>query len=139
MQVKQIKDPIYGYVAIPTTYFADIIDTNVFQRLRNIIQTSYSPLYPSAIHNRFIHSIGVFHLGEIASDTILKNSLIERIFENVEQAKKLMDIFKLACLLHDVGHSPFSHTGENYFLENNGEKNRRYSNLHDLLSRAVLL
>ncbi len=137
MQVKQIKDPIYGYVAIPTTYFANIIDTNVFQRLRNIIQTSYSPLYPSAIHNRFIHSIGVFHLGEIASDAILKNSLIERIFENVEQAKKLMDIFKLACLLHDVGHAPFSHTGENYFLENNGEKNRRYSNLHDLLSRAV--
>ena len=137
MQVKQIKDPIYGYVAIPTTYFANIIDTNVFQRLRNIIQTSYSPLYPSAIHNRFIHSIGVFHLGEIASDTILKNPSIEGIFNNGNQAKKVMDIFKLACLLHDVGHAPFSHTGENYFLDNSGEKNRRYYNLHNLLSDAV--
>ena len=54
---KIIKDPIYGYVEIPIEYVSDIIDTAVFQRLRRIVQTSYSPLYSSAVHNRFVHSI----------------------------------------------------------------------------------
>ena len=35
--------------------------------LIEILQTSYSPLYSSAIHNCFVHSIGVFHLGSIAA------------------------------------------------------------------------
>ena len=48
-----------------------IIDTAGFQRLRRIIQTSYSPLYSSAVHNRFVHSMGVFHLGEIVSTQVI--------------------------------------------------------------------
>lgn len=55
---KRLKDPIYGYIEIPLQYMNNIIDTSVFQRLRRIIQTSYSPLYSSAVHNRFVHSIG---------------------------------------------------------------------------------
>lgn len=61
--MKQIKDPIYGYVDIDDIYI-QLINTPEFQRLRNIVQTSYQALYPSALHNRFVHSIGVFHLGE---------------------------------------------------------------------------
>lgn len=57
---KIFKDPIYGYVEIPTDYIKGIVDTPEFQRLRRINQTSYSPLYSSAIHNRFVHSVGVF-------------------------------------------------------------------------------
>ena len=56
--VKRIKDPIYGYIEIPD-FVQKIIDTSVFQRLRDIVQTSYMSLYPSATHNRFAHSIGV--------------------------------------------------------------------------------
>lgn len=63
--MKQIKDPIYGYINIDDDYIT-IIDTSEYQRLRNVIQTSYQALYPSALHNRFTHSIGVFHLGEKA-------------------------------------------------------------------------
>lgn len=59
---KRVKDPIYGYIKIPVTYMANIVDTAVFQRLRRIIQTSYSPLYSSAVHNRFVHSMGVFYI-----------------------------------------------------------------------------
>ncbi len=65
-ECKRLKDPIYGYINIPKVYMNGIIDTASFQRLRRIIQTSYSPLYSSAVHNRFVHSMGVFHLGEIA-------------------------------------------------------------------------
>ncbi len=62
---KRIKDPIYGYIKIPVIYMTNIVDTAVFQRLRRVIQTSYSPLYSSAVHNRFVHSMGVFYLGEL--------------------------------------------------------------------------
>lgn len=45
----------------------------IFQRLRNIVQTSYAPLYSAAVHNRFIHSLGVYHLGEIAYKAVKKS------------------------------------------------------------------
>ncbi len=89
----------------------NIIDSSCFQRLRNIRQTSYSPLYPSALHNRFIHSIGVYYLGKIAIKT-LKPTIDKLGLIDINT-----DIFLLACLLHDVGHAPFSHTGEKYFVQ----------------------
>ena len=72
--MKRFKDPIYGYIDIPDKIIEDIIDTAVFQRLRSIIQTSYAPLYASAVHNRFVHSLGVYHLGTLVS-TSFENSL----------------------------------------------------------------
>ena len=59
MAMKQFKDPIYGYINIPKTIVKDIIDTAEFQRLRYIKQTSYLPVYSAALHNRFIHSLGI--------------------------------------------------------------------------------
>lgn len=112
-EYKRLKDPIYGYISIPTQYMNGIIDTAGFQRLRRIIQTSYSPLYSSAVHNRFVHSMGVFHLGEIASTQVI--SEIEKKFEFDFNVKRIGEIFMIACLLHDVGHAPFSHTGEEFF------------------------
>ena len=135
MGSKQVKDPIYGYVTIPTEYISQIIDKNVFQRLRRIIQTSYSPLYPSAIHNRFAHSIGVFHLGQIASNTVFDSLKNTTINNDIDWAR-IVKIFNLACLLHDVGHAPFSHTGEKFFLDITDE-NKRYSKLHENLIKAV--
>jgi len=113
--LKQIKDPVYGYVDIDD-FFIPLIDTAEFQRLRNIRQTGYQALYPSALHNRFVHSIGVFHLGEKAFDAFRKN--VEDA--NLEKYKstnwdRMRASFLMACLLHDVGHSPFSHTGEEYY------------------------
>ena len=70
-EYKRLKDPVYGYISIPIKYMNKVIDTACFQRLRRIIQTSYSPLYSSAVHNRFVHSMGVFHLGEIAANQII--------------------------------------------------------------------
>ncbi len=69
---KRLKDPVYGYIDIPLDFMTNIVDTANFQRLRRIIQTSYSPLYSSAVHNRFVHSMGVYHLGEIAFTQLKK-------------------------------------------------------------------
>lgn len=79
---KKIKDPLYGYIAIPQEYIKNVIDTPIFQRLRRVLQTSYSPLYASTLHNRFVHSMGVYHLGEMVAKkfkgTIIKMKIILR-------------------------------------------------------------
>lgn len=109
--MKQIKDPLYGYIEIDER-FLPLIDSAEFQRLRNIRQTGYAALYPSALHNRFVHSLGVFYLGKKAIKSLRKNVSEKFPSENWDIWE---ETFILACLLHDVGHSPFSHTGEEFY------------------------
>lgn len=129
---KRLKDPIYGYINIPTDYMYHIVDTASFQRLRRIIQTSYSPLYSSAVHNRFVHSLGVYHLGELATLTLTSEIKKQNIFNELN-IEKYNTLFLLACLLHDVGHAPFSHTGESFYLNDKKE----YTELHEELMEVV--
>lgn len=118
MPSKLFKDPIYGYINIDREIVSNIINTPAFQRLKDVRQTSYTPLYPSAYHNRFVHSLGVYHLGKIAFDAIesqlTNNGRGTSIEGKIESIKR---IFELSCLLHDVGHAPFSHTGEAFFVD----------------------
>ena len=108
---KKIRDPIYGYITIED-YYLDIINSINFQRLRNIIQTSYTSVYPSALHNRFTHSLGVFWLGKLVFKSLRSNS--NDVFAEIdtETIDNIEKTFVTACLCHDIGHSPFSHTGE---------------------------
>jgi hypothetical protein len=96
-----IKDPLYGYIRLKE-YEKNIIDTAPVQRLRRIKQLSGAEwVYPAANHTRFEHSLGASHLaGTLASNLPVKLK--------PDDVKKL----KLAALLHDVGHSPFSHLFE---------------------------
>lgn len=106
---------IYEY---QTILLIILLIPRAFQRLRRIKQTSYSPLYSSALHNRFIHSIGVYYLGGIAFDSV-KGSGQSSFIEESGSVKwdELEKLFTLACLLHDVGHSPFSHSGEDFYID----------------------
>lgn len=127
-EYKRLKDPIYGYINLEKKMIEKVIDTAGFQRLRSVIQTSYSPVYPSAVHNRFVHSLGVYHLGQFVVKAIRQGN---DGYENVEDINRWLDIYSLACLLHDVGHAPFSHTGEEYYLDN-GERTKLHKMVVEL-------
>jgi HD superfamily phosphohydrolase len=129
---KIIWDAVHGQIKIPSSYCKNILDTLYFQRLKRLEQTNTRPLYPCAHHDRFIHSIGTFHLGTLAFKSIVENSkdYISSYAKNKNieipvNWEILEQEFSLACLLHDVGHAPFSHTFEKYFNVDieTGEKN----------------
>lgn len=137
MAEKSLKDPIYGYIGIEESIMYSVVDTPTFQRLRNIVQTSYAPLYSAAVHNRFIHSLGVYHLGQIAYRAVERSIHENREIDSIKDLDRYGELFRLACLLHDVGHAPFSHTGEEYYLNLQEKGSKRYSELHNMLIEAV--
>lgn len=94
-----IRDPIHGHVPI-TEDELQILDLDEMQRLRRVRQMSASSLvYHGATHTRFSHSIGVMHLaGKIAESIGLSNRDVRTV--------------RIAGLLHDIGHGPFSHTSD---------------------------
>ena len=99
------------YINVDKDYCEHIIDTEHFQRLRRIEQTSTRAIFPSARHDRFIHSLGVFHLG-----CQIINCINEQLKdEQTERLNPLYESYRLACLLHDVAHAPFSHTFESFY------------------------
>lgn len=108
---KRILDSVHGYITIPEDICDYVIDTPYFQRLRRVEQTSCRVLFPSARHDRFIHSLGVYHLGEKIVKAVRKNCH-DNLPENFDDRAKN---YLIACLLHDVSHTPFSHTFEDYY------------------------
>lgn len=112
MQIKGkiINDPVYGFIKIPEQDLMQIIEHPWFQRLRNIRQMGMAHLvYPGAVHTRFHHSLGACHLmGKALDELSLKNIPIE---------PKDYIAARMAILLHDIGHGPFSHALEHSLVE----------------------
>ncbi len=100
---KVVVDPVHGAIGLSKVE-TDVVNTATFQRLRRLKQLGLASLvYPTADHSRFAHSLGVFHIMGRAIDTLIaKNRLAEA------DRQKL----RLAALLHDVGHYPYSHLTE---------------------------
>ena len=129
LSVLEIRDPVHGFIKI-TDWERDIINHPLFQRLRRIKQLSGTDmLYPGASHTRFEHSLGVMHVASQFFDAILskkknKDILISEKKFNEAGFERERVFLRLACLLHDVGHSPYSHSGAELMPINdgNGEK-----------------
>ncbi len=108
---KIINDPVHGFITVDDELILQLIAHPYYQRLRRIHQMAMAHLvYPGAVHTRLHHSLGAYHLMCSALNE-LKNKGID-ISKEEEQAAKI------AILLHDIGHGPFSHALENVLIEN---------------------
>lgn len=107
---KIFRDPVHGNICVENWVCENFVDTDVFQRLRFVEQSSMRLLYPGARHDRFIHSLGVFFIAKKIFSIIKSQFKIAGLTER--QQTRLYRTFIIAALLHDCAHSPFSHTGE---------------------------
>jgi hypothetical protein len=118
--VHLIADPLYGYLRITLSRAgeiaeADVIDNPWVQRLKRIHQLQSSWwVFPTAEHSRFAHSLGAMHLaGELARQVY---PTLAEIDPGTPSLPLVEETLRLAGLLHDVGHGPFSHfCDEEYF------------------------
>ncbi|XP_042981670.1 deoxynucleoside triphosphate triphosphohydrolase SAMHD1 homolog isoform X3 [Carya illinoinensis] len=112
--LKHVHDNVHGNIYIEPL-FLKFIDTEQFQRQVHFTINPQNALahmvYPGAVHSRFEHSLGVYWLAGKAVDTIKTYQGFELDIEHSD-----IQTVKLAGLLHDVGHGPFSHSFEREFL-----------------------
>ena len=98
-----VQDSIHGLISLSQKE-VDLINTRAFQKLRRIRQLAMAFLvYPGTLHTRFDHSIGVMHIA---------GRICDRLKTTNEECKQV----RLAALLHNIGHGPFSHVSE-YLLD----------------------
>ena len=108
---KIINDPIYGFITLERGIIFDLIEHPYFQRLRRITQLGLSYLvYPGAYHTRFHHALGCMFL--------MTKAILQIRNKGHEITVEEEEALKIAILLHDIGHGPFSHALENSIANN---------------------
>ena len=119
----EITDPIHDFIRLNKTE-QQIIDTPVFQRLRRIKQLSGAHLtYPGAQHTRFEHSLCVMHIASMAGTSLQSKGIT---------TKDDIVNLRLAGLLHDIGHGPFSHLFEEVLQ-------RKKKDSHEQIGKQIIL
>jgi len=112
MQMQEVRDPVHGFIYFNETEM-EVVNTAVFQRLRYIRQLAFTHLvYPGAEHSRFAHSMGVMEFATRMFDTLTMKNLEKVKKWNKARVKRNRQLLRLAALLHDTGHAPFSHASE---------------------------
>ena len=135
----EIRDPVHGFIRLNQLEW-DVINQPVFQRLRRIRQLGWTDMvYPGATHTRFEHSLGVMHVASRMFDALLRRSRdvlcsSDYRFDDASLGRQRR-IIRLAALLHDLGHGPFSHAAEE-LLPLKPDGSNRYE--HEEYSAAAL-
>lgn len=106
---KIVNDPVYGFITIDNALVFEVISHPYYQRLRRIHQMALAQLvYPGAVHSRLHHSLGSYHL--------MCNALNELKGKGFTITPEEETGAKIAILLHDIGHGPFSHALEHTLI-----------------------
>jgi len=106
---KIINDPVYGFITVDHPLLLQIIAHPYYQRLRRIHQMAFAHLvYPGAVHTRLHHSLGAYQL--------MCNALQVLKSKGVDISPEEELSTKIAILLHDVGHGPYSHALEHVLI-----------------------
>lgn len=133
--IKDFRDPIHGFIRLSENE-VKLVDTPVFQRLRRIHQTGMTHfVYHGAEHNRFGHSLGVVEFATQAFNSIQDRNP-DAFGINDQERQRNLCLLRLAALLHDVGHAPFSHAAEALFPIKDSEGVERYA--HEDYTAAIL-
>ncbi|ABM80108.1 HD domain-containing protein [Hyperthermus butylicus] len=140
----KIRDAIYGDIDYVKDAEDLIFDSWPVQRLRYIYQLQLAHLvYPSATHTRFSHSLGVMHLAyrfmhrivsQLQEKALREPGSLYNIF--LEKPRELLLAARIAGLLHDIGHGPFSHAFDYYVLSRHDVVGFRVGN-HEILSYVL--
>jgi HD superfamily phosphohydrolase len=132
-QTYEIRCPVYGFIKLNDLEW-QIITQPVVQRLRRIRQLAWTDyVFPGAMHTRFEHSLGVMNMATMLFDGIVERSigiLQSELGYEMDGLRRHRALVRLAALLHDLGHSPFSHAGEELFPFRNKKKKERYKHEH---------
>ena len=108
---KIINDPVYGFITIDDELIYTVISHPYYQRLRRIHQMAMAQLvYPGAVHTRLHHSLGAYHL--------MCNAINELKGKGISISAEEEQAAKIAILLHDIGHGPYSHALEHVLIKN---------------------
>jgi HD superfamily phosphohydrolase len=105
-ELEVIRDPLWDNIRLDRPALL-ALDTTAVQRLRYVRQVGHAFLvYPGATHTRFEHALGAYHLTRRALASLEERGELEQVPEDDRLA------VRLAALLHDIGHYPFSHALE---------------------------
>lgn len=130
-QIKIVHEPVWGTCSFQP-WEVSILELEVFQRLRGLRQTGFAYFtYPSAEHSRFQHTLGVVEAATRVFDSILKREAYgglspgalelkekNRVFNTTSgarEADRLKILLRVAAMVHDTGHSIFSHSSERIY------------------------
>lgn len=156
-QYKVLYDSIHGFINL-SNLSVMIIDSKQFQRLRKLKQLgSCYYIYHNAIHNRFEHSIGTYHLAGQIMECIMINTPPNEIDKYMSEIKELksyytkkyddsmhiidnyiIELVKIGALCHDLGHGPFSHVYDDFFLPTIEKNYGNIMNSHEMRSGILL-
>ena len=138
MTVYQIRDPVHGFIEYDD-WEREVINHPAFQRLRRIKQLALADfVYPGATHTRFEHALGTMHVATRMYDAIVTRQRQYLMTERGYQQAGLdrdRRVVRFAALLHDIGHSPFSHSSEGLFPFSQVD-DRRYQ--HEDYSASII-
>ncbi len=120
---KVIHDTILGSNLFKPHEIA-VLDLPIIQRLRRIKQVDLVPLvFPSGNHNRFEHTLGVTVIAEQLASAVYRR-IDEGKKEGIKKYKKIkferdyvLDNVRMAAIMHDCGHGPFSHMSEQVYCQ----------------------
>jgi len=116
---KEIYDPVHDFITI-TPLMRQIIDTPEMQRLRDLKQLGAAHyVFPSAVHTRFAHSIGVSYL----AGKIMK--ILQQNQKRLQITDRTIEIARIAGLVHDIGHGPFSHLYDQHIRARNEDNHEK--------------
>jgi len=128
-----IRDPLWNNIRIDAEALA-LLDSEPLQRLRYVRQLGHAFLvYPGATHTRFEHALGTYHLTRRVLGLLAERGELDGI------APDEITLIRLAALLHDVGHYPFSHALEEAGLpshETLAAVHLHHETLHPILSET---